>query len=76
LKDKVEADHARAFAELMGKTLHEHFFSLQQTAVSMVGTFQLQQFRPELQDEAEHAATPWQRRTALRALASLPPAGS
>lgn len=71
LKDKVEAGHAQAFAELIGKTLHEHFFSLQQTAVSMVASFRLTQFGPELQDEAAHAATLWQRQTAQSALARL-----
>ena len=71
LKDAVQRDQPQAFAELIGKTLHEHFFSLQQTAVSLVATFRLEQFKPELQDEAEHAATPWQRRTAQEALARL-----
>ena len=77
LKGKVEADHAQAFAELLGKTLHEHFFPLQQTAVNLVASFQLEQFKLELQDEAEHAATPWQQHTAQAALARLqaaPPA--
>jgi len=67
----VERDHAEEFATLIGRTLHDPYFPLQQLAQGMVPKFHLMQFKPEIAAEATGAPTPWQRGTAQGVLDSL-----
>ncbi|HEV2111172.1 MAG TPA: M1 family aminopeptidase [Gammaproteobacteria bacterium] len=74
LKDAVERGHGLEFAEILDQTLHDTYFPLRQTAQSLAATFHLVQFRPAIQDEAEHAPTLWQRQAAEALLARFSPA--
>ena len=67
----IEQDHAEEFAALIGRTLHDPYFPLQQLAQGLVPKFHLMQFKPQITAEATDAPTPWQRGTAQGVLDSL-----
>ncbi len=71
MRSAVMQDHQQEFTELVSRTLHDHYFPLQQTAEGLVGTFHLMQFKSELAAEAADAPTQWQRDTAQDALKQL-----
>jgi hypothetical protein len=71
----VVRDQPQAFAELVGKTMRDPYFPLHLTADRLAAAFHLTQFRPEIEDEAAHAPTPWQRGMASDVLKTLSPDG-
>jgi aminopeptidase N len=71
MQKMVMQDHSQAFTELVSRTLHDPYFPLQFTAVGLVGTLHLMQFKPELTAEAANAPTQWQRDIAQDALDQL-----
>jgi aminopeptidase N len=73
LQALVERDHAQAFAELVGKTLQDPYFPLHLTGEKLAASFHLTQFQPEIEDEAAHGPTPWQRGMARDVLKTLVP---
>lgn len=71
MQSVVRREHLQEFTDLVARTLHDPYFPLQREAQGLVASFQLLQFKPELEAEAIGAPTQWQRDTAKDELAHL-----
>jgi aminopeptidase N len=71
MQSVVRQEHLQEFTDLVGRTLHDPYFPLQQMGTRLVVSFRLLQFKLELEAEAAGAPTQWQRDTAKDELAQL-----
>jgi hypothetical protein len=71
LKDVIEHDHLQDLVEVVRAALHDPYLPVRETAWDLVGTFNLVQFQPEIQNEAQSAPMMHDRDAAKQVLQQL-----